>query len=64
MWDREQFNKLRFGTSHKYFKDAKANKQKYKMKLNLNWKVKLNQPQKNRDLKQNVLHLSVQIWWF
>ena len=36
MWDVEQFNRLCFFMSHKYFKDAKsdANKQDFEIKLN------------------------------
>ena len=47
-----------------------ANKQNFERVLNLTWKVKVNQPQNNRDLKQKLLNFlskyddsSWNVWW-
>ena len=56
--------------SHKYFKDAKVMQINKILKISLIWHVKLNQPPKQWDLNQGILHLwpkfrgpSLNRWW-
>ena len=57
-WDGEEFNKLFFCMSPKYFKDTKsdANKQDFKIKLSLTCQAQ-SPPKNNTDLYQGIIHL-------
>ena len=65
IWDVEQIHFHPFLQVSQIFKQRKsdANKLDFEMKLNLTWDIKLISPQNNRDLKQKVWHLLVQIRW-
>ena len=53
MRDVEQFNRLYFSMSHKYFKDTKSNENKQGFEIQLSSINPLN----NKDLNQGISHL-------